>query len=196
MSKNLMALAAALAERWPTIATANKRLILQILVARIDVRATTVDIAIWPSMLSAVILPRTELSKLTASSKADLPTQLLSVPAQVRRTGMEMKLMIPGSTCDLDRVPEPSLLRLIGQASRFNDILMDSKGKTITELSAEAGVSPSYFTRVLRLSFLAPEITKLILQGRHPATLTAKSLLGQNLLDWDWSVQRVQLAFD
>ena len=73
-------------------------------------------------------------------------------------------------------------------------MFMNSRGKTIVELSREAGVSPSYFTRVFRLSFLGPDITKAILHGRHPAELTAKSLLGQSQLERDWSRQRVQLG--
>jgi hypothetical protein len=34
------------------------------------------------------------------------------------------------------------------------------------------GVSPSYFTRILKLSFLAPDIVQAILGARHPLTLT------------------------
>ena len=125
---------------------------------------------------------------------ADVPTQALSVAATVRRTGMEMKLLIQGATGSKHREPDRSLLRLIGQARQFNDMFMSGRGKTIVELSREAGVSPSYFTRVFRLSFLAPEIAKAILHGRQPAALTAKSLLGHSQLERDWSRQRVQLG--
>ena len=193
-SRDLIVHAAALAQRWSTMATADKRMILQMLVARIDVRPTTVDIAIRPAMLSTVIAPQIDLAKLVASDMADVPTQSLSVPASVRRTGMEMKLLIQGATGTKHQEPDRSLLRLIGQARQFNDMFMSSRGKTIVELSREAGVSPSYFTRVFRLSFLDPEITKTILHGRQPATLTAKSLLGYNQLERDWSRQRVQLV--
>ena len=55
-------------------------------------------------------------------------------------------------------------------------------------------MSASYLTRVFRLSFLAPEIAKAILHDRQPAALTAKSLLGYNQLERDWSRQRVQLG--
>ena len=62
------------------------------------------------------------------------------------------------------------------------------------ELSREAGVSASHFTRVFRLSFLDPKITKIILHGRQPAGLTAKSLLGHGNLEKNWSRQRGQLG--
>ena len=50
------------------------------------------------------------------------------------------------------------------------------------------------FTRVFRLSFLAPAITKTILQGRQPAMLTAKILLLQGKLAREWPRQRAQLG--
>ncbi len=193
-SRNLIAQAAGLAQRWPTLAAADKRMILQILVARIDVRPATVDIAIRPMTLAKVVEPQADLAKLTASNMADLPTQFLSVPVIIRRTGMEMKLLIQGATGSKRQEPDHSLIRLIGQARQFNDMFMNGRGKTIRELSREADVCPSYFTRVFRLSFLAPEIAKAILHGRHPAALTAKSLLGHNQLERDWSRQRVQLG--
>ena len=193
-SRNLIGRAAALAQRWPTLAAADKRMILQVLVARIDVRPAAVDITIRPTMLSAATEAHANLAKLVTSNSLDEPTQILSVPATVRRTGMEMKLLIEGTTGTKHQKPDRSLLRLIGQARQFSDMFMTSRGKTIRELSREAGVSPSYFARVFRLSFLAPEITKTIMHGRHPAALTAKSLLGHHKLERDWSSQRVQLG--
>ena len=145
-------------------------------------------------MQSAVTASPAGLAKLAASNMADLPTQFLSVAAGVRRTGMEMKLLIPGTTSTKHQEPDRSLLRLIGQARQFNDMFMSGRGTTIREMSREAGVSASYFTRVFRLSFLGPDITKTILNGRQPAELTAKSLLGQRQLERDWSRQRVQLG--
>ena len=49
---------------------------------------------------------------------------------------------------------------------------------------AEA-VNPSYLSRVMRLACLAPEITEAILEGQHPAHLTAKELLAPFPLDWN-----------
>jgi len=63
-----------------------------------------------------------------------------------------------------------------------------------TILANEAGVSPSYFTRIFRLSFLAPEISQTILHGRQPTTLTAKNLMLQGKLALAWSKQRAQLG--
>jgi site-specific DNA recombinase len=73
-------------------------------------------------------------------------------------------------------------------------MVMNGRGKTITELARDAGVSPSYFTRVYRLSFLAPTIVKTILQGREPVELTANRLMLHGKLALAWSEQQAQLA--
>jgi site-specific DNA recombinase len=44
-------------------------------------------------------------------------------------------------------------------------------------LAKREGVSPSYFTRLVRLSYLAPDITRAIRDGRQPPALTADKLL-------------------
>jgi len=127
------------------------------------------------------------------------PTRVLSVPARLPRTGMETKLLIQGTLgAEPPRRSERSLLRLVAQARHFHDLVFDSNsiGRSMQDLAAEAGVSPSYFTRVLRLSFLAPDITKAILQGRQPSEFSAVRLLGAGRLVRRWSDQRRQLGFN
>jgi len=53
----------------------------------------------------------------------------------------------------------------------------------------EAGVGGSYFTRILRLSFLAPDVVKAILSDRHPIELTAKRLANEIQIPIAWSDQ-------
>src|SRR5882672_3496774 len=57
------------------------------------------------------------------------------------------------------------------------------------------GVSRSYFTRVVRLSYLAPDITQAILEGRQPRHLTAEKLLQHSRLPLAWHDQRATLGF-
>ena len=40
---------------------------------------------------------------------------------------------------------------------------------TFAELTEREGIAPSYITRVLRLTLLAPEVVQAILDGRQPA---------------------------
>ena len=89
---------------------------------------------------------------------------ILTVPARLKRAGMETKLLIDGT--GEPRAPDRSLLRLLAQAHRYRAMVLARGDKTITALAAEAGASRSYFTRILRLGFLAPDLVKMILRGR------------------------------
>jgi len=110
---------------------------------------------------------------------------------------METKLLIQGALgVEPPRRLDRSLQRLIAQARQLSDLVMTSNGNPIQELAAEAGLSPSYFTRVFRLSFLAPEITKAIVQGRQPSELSAIKLMGAGRFASAWLDQRRQLGFD
>ena len=57
------------------------------------------------------------------------------------------------------------------------------------------GVSRSYFTRIVRLSYLAPDITQAIVDGRQPPDLTADKLLAHSRLALAWHEQRMLLGF-
>src|SRR5262249_40236458 len=53
-------------------------------------------------------------------------------------------------------------------------------------LAEREGVSPSYFTRLVRLSYLAPDITHAILDVRQPRDMTAEQLLEHSRLPLAW----------
>ncbi len=52
----------------------------------------------------------------------------------------------------------------------------------------------SYFTRILCLSLLAPDVVKTILRDRHPIELTAKKLASDTRLPIVWEEQRARLG--
>ncbi|WP_415182685.1 hypothetical protein [Phaeovulum sp.] len=59
---------------------------------------------------------------------------------------------------------------------------------TMAELAEHEGIAPSYMTRVLRLTLLAPEIVEAILDGKQSAELTLARVL--ELFPVEWSRQR------
>ncbi|MBT6199679.1 MAG: hypothetical protein HOI21_03985 [Bacteroidetes Order II. Incertae sedis bacterium] len=62
-------------------------------------------------------------------------------------------------------------------------------------MAEEEKVSQSYFTRILRLSYLAPDIIRAILTGTQPPELTAKKLAASSQLPLTWPEQRELLRF-
>ena len=56
-------------------------------------------------------------------------------------------------------------------------------------------VSRSCFMRLVRLSYLAPDITKAILDGRQPGDLTAEKLIEHSRCRLPGTDQRIVLGF-
>jgi hypothetical protein len=116
-------------------------------------------------------------SNLAAESSAvDDDTQILSVPVELRRSGREIKMRIDGSDPFATAKPDARLIKLLIKARRFNAALVRSEGVPFAALAEREGVSPSYFTRLVRLSYLAPDIIQAILDGRQPRNLTPDKL--------------------
>ena len=60
---------------------------------------------------------------------------------------------------------------------RWRKMLDEGVYGTLEDLARARGVAPSYVSRVLRLTLLAPEIVEAILDGRQPAELQLDDLM-------------------
>jgi site-specific DNA recombinase len=56
-------------------------------------------------------------------------------------------------------------------------------------------LSPSYVALLLRLTFLAPDIARAILEGRQPGGFTIQKLVAHAALPLAWAAQRQLLGF-
>ena len=94
---------------------------------------------------------------------------------------------------ELPKAPSTVHLLLRDKASWVEPLSSD--GVPFAALAKREGVSPSYFTRLVRLSYLAPDITQAILDGRQPRDLTADKLLAHSRVPLAWHEQRTVLGF-
>jgi len=176
---------------WPELPAARQRTFLNSLIERIDVGANRIDIHVRPTRLGMLL----DIAATPLSSATDDEVQILSVPIRLRRSGREIKMLIDGTAPFATAKPDARLIKLLIRARRFNAALVGSDGMPFAELVKREGVSPSYFTRLVRLSYLAPDVTKAILDGRQPPDLTADKLLAHSRLPLAWHDQRVALGF-
>ena len=170
-----------LALRWPGLAPTERRAILSTLVDRVDLLRETLEIRILPGRLPSILDDGWEPHD-RIDPKENEPTITFTIPARLKRTGMETRLLNDGAGGGARKKPDHSLCRILAQAHQYNAMVMRNGGKTMAELAAEASVGGSYFTRILRLSFLAPDVVKVILRDCHPIELTAKRLANEVLL--------------
>jgi DNA invertase Pin-like site-specific DNA recombinase len=187
--QRLVARAADIGKSWPELPVARKRAVLTALIVRIEVSVDQIDIHLRPLRLGALLdLPA------TPSQGVNDEVELLSVPVRLRRSGQDIKMVI-NRTDSFAAKPDARLVRLLLRARRFNTTLAQGEGVPFAALAEREGVSRSYFTRLVRLSYLAPDITQAILDGRQPPDLTAEKLLEHSRLPLAWHDQRTMLGF-
>jgi hypothetical protein len=138
---------------------ARRRAVLTAFIERIDVGADQIGIHFRPTRLAALLDVATRLPS------AEDETQILSVPIGLRRAGRELTMRIDGTDPFATAKPDARLIKLLIRARRFNTVLVGSDGEPFAALAKREGVSPSYFTRLVRLSYLAPDIIQAILDG-------------------------------
>jgi hypothetical protein len=190
--RRLIARAEEIGKSWSELPATRQRTLLTALIERIDVGANRIDIHFRPTRLAALLGTTTAAPM---PSAADDETQILSVPIKLRRSGREIKMLIEGTNLFATAKPDARLIKLLIKAGRFNTTLVDSDGVPFAALAKREGVSPSYFTRLVRLSYLAPDIIQAILDGRQPRDLTADKLLAHSRLPLTWHEQRAVLRF-
>jgi hypothetical protein len=191
MQRRLVARAADLGKRWPELPVARKRAVLTALIERIEVSADQIDIHLRPLRLGALL----DVAATPLQSMTDDEIQTLSVPVRLRRAGREIRMVIDGADPFAAAKPDARLIKLLLRACRFNATLAHGEGVLFAALAEREGVSRSYFTRLVRLSYLAPDITQAILDGRQPRDLTAEKLLAHSRLPLAWHDQRTVLGF-
>jgi DNA invertase Pin-like site-specific DNA recombinase len=187
----LIARAGEIGKSWAKLPGTRQRAFLATLIDRIDVGADQIDIHLRPTRLAALL----DVAATPLPSMTDDETQTLSVPIRLRRAGREITMRIDGTDPFGAAKSDARLVKLLIKARRFNAALVSSDGVLFAALANQQEVSPSYFTRLVRLSYLAPDITEAILDGRQPRDLTADKLLGHSRLPLGWHEQRTVLGF-
>ncbi len=175
---------------WPELPVARKRVVIAALIERIEVKVDQIDIHLRPLRLGTLL----DLPPTPSQGMNDGEIELLSVPVRLRRAGREIRMVING-TDSIAAKPDARLIKLLLRARRFNATLAQGEGITFAALAQREGVSRSYFTRLVRLSYLAPDITQAILDGRQPPDLTPEKLLEHSRLPLAWHDQRIVLGF-
>jgi hypothetical protein len=98
---------------------------------------------------------------------------------------------IEGTNEDTVRAPNPQLVQAIVRAHAWIRLLSDGTHKTVKSLAQSVGVHPKIVRNGIRMAFLAPNVTKAILEGDQQPGLRLKDFIGPVPLSW--SGQRLAL---
>jgi hypothetical protein len=170
------------AKDFASLSAADLGLALNSFVSRTSVLSDHVAITTQPDALAAWILGVT-----AAESDDGRSTMIITAPIRLQQRGQEMRLVFGGE----DGLPNGNtgLVRLLARAHSIRRSLFDDR-MTIGEIAQAKDLIPSYVTRLVRLTFLAPDITASILSGRHDPDLTVSRLMADTRFPLDWNDQR------
>ena len=110
-------------------------------------------------------------------------TVTLHVPFRVVKRGGRKEMQLPAGAAQLRRT-DNALVKATARAFRWKRMLEFGEFATIAELAEREGIAPSYMTRVLRLTLLAPEIVEAILEGKQGPEVTLARALEPFPLEW------------
>ncbi|PAU95459.1 hypothetical protein [Paracoccus salipaludis] len=110
-------------------------------------------------------------------------TVTLHVPFRVVKRGGRKEMHLPDGFRP-DRKADNTLVKALARAFRWKRMLEAGEFATIAELAEREGIAPSYITRVLRLTLLAPDIVEAILDGKQGPEVTLAQGLEPFPLAW------------
>lgn len=110
-------------------------------------------------------------------------TVTLQVPFRVVKRGGRKEVRLPDDA-PAPRKADNTLVKALARAFRWKRMLDSGDFATISELSEHERMAPSYMTRVLRLTLLAPDLVEAILEGEQRPEMTLASVLEPFPMDW------------
>ena len=103
-------------------------------------------------------------------------TVTLHVPFRIVKRGGRKEMQMPEGAVPSRRT-DSALVKALARAFRWKRMLESGEFASISELAEREGIAPSYMTRVLRLTLLAPDIVEAILDGTHGPKVTLARML-------------------
>src|SRR6202011_6426272 len=146
---------------------------LMALLCRVEIRSDRVDITLSRGRLTQLLAGSLDL-KMQHQAPTSAPDDLLglTVPVGLKRVGREMRMLVENA--DDQTAADPSLLKIIALAHHIQARLIHNTKLTLHEIAGEEQVSAAYIYSLLRLPWLAPDITTAIVNGRKPPQLTPR----------------------
>ena len=157
---------------------------------------------------AGTIIERVELKRdgmqITLNLRALLPAEPISegganlrmtcmVPMQMKRRGVETRLVIPGEATTGSR-SDPALLRALAPAYQWFGELASGEAMSTRQIATREGLSDSYVRHLVPLGLLAPAIVESICAGRQAITLSAERLKAHADLPIEWGAQQEILS--
>jgi site-specific DNA recombinase len=118
----------------------------------------------------------------------------IEIPICLKIRGGETLIVTPAQRGREHRRLNAPLIKALGRAWSLRRSLERGAVDSVVELARASGCSIRHVTRLLKLAYLAPDITEAILEGRQPVELALAHLYRIDI-PLDWQAQRQALGF-
>lgn len=114
-------------------------------------------------------------------------TTTVVVPFTIRKRGGRKLILTPDGTPASQPTrarPDSALLKALARGFRWKKMLQEGDYQTLEEIADAETINPSYVSRLLRMTLLAPDIVEAILAGSHPIGLTTAKAMQPFPVEW------------
>ena len=170
-----------MAERWLSLPSLQHHITLRKLLTRVVLHKNAVTCTFSIAALSLMLG-----TQLDTKDEAQL-----NIPIRLKQVQGGATYLI--GTHANRRTPNPTLIKAIAKATRWNKMLLSGEAPSQEALAHQEGVRGGYLRKLVSLAILAPDIVEAILNGEEPAGLTLAKL--HTIKTADWPTQRRQLGF-
>lgn len=150
------------------------------------------------SPMPAPHLPRTPVTGWPASSQPCTSLAGTSVPLAIKRRHSSKLIVPPAGTTFMKATSsfDLPLIRTLGKAFYWQKMIDTGEVANATELARRFKLEPGWVSEVLRMTQLAPDIIRAILEGRQPRHLNLHALRGRQAeVPLNWDEQRTLFQF-
>lgn len=114
-------------------------------------------------------------------------TTTVVVPFTIHKRGGRKLILTPDGTPASQPTrarPDSALLKALARGFRWKKMLQEGDYQTLEEIADAENINPSYVSRLLRMTLLAPELVEAILAGRQPPALTMARAMQPFPMEW------------
>lgn len=140
-------------------------------------------------------IDQTRIAQLLGLDPSDAPPLALSLPVIKVRHGHQLRLIIPGAeapkSAEVER--DEKLVALLAEAHAARQLVLEQPDQSLGAIAASRNRCRTRLGKMVALFCPAPDIVTMIMEGRQPAAITARSLMNIDL-PLAWSEQRRALG--
>ena len=116
------------------------------------------------------------------------------IPMTFKKRGGRKIIVLPDGTMgnpSKEATIDNAMVKALARAFRWQKLLENRTYGCCSDIAKAEKIDPSFVSRVIRLTLLAPDIVEEILAGKQPAYLTLRDLLVP--FPVEWAYQRAYL---